>query len=425
MPAYYSITTYISKNKINGNTFEEFVDVLQDGGFTFKSGYREFEDNTITEIIAWNTEKIGDDFVLGYDEHYSHDYKQSLWEYDNLSEVRLYIVNPEESDFFEFVIIIPEDDFIEYKNGNEKYDSKVIRDIKQLAVRIWKLEYVEVIQTAMELSSGDAYVEDIKNGEFPSAEPFAIIPDNILNKSYKKKFKTTRIERNGVLIEKRRRNHVKNNIVAVICTIFIIILPFLLSYIFKLKLTKDGWVRQELVNIEGVDYRYQGFDISNEGKTIAFIDDWKVKEIPEDPSHTFLIIKSFSNQYYIIKKDYVIPESGKVSCAYLNGERTTWEPFLDALTEILDSEFVDGNEIIISGFNKAQYDQNFKSVSIGYEDCPVGTDHSIYCIGKLDSKWIIIFRDELDSLNNDQKRAIYYELDSKYEKAFEESGYWQ
>ncbi len=420
MPAYYSITTYINKNKINNHTFEEFINVLQEEGLTFKSGYRGFTDDTITEIIAWNTEKLCKDFSLGFEEHYSNDYKQSIWEYDNLSEVRLYIVNPEESDYFEFVIIIPEDDFIEYKKGYEKYDSKVIRDLKQLAVSIWKLEYVEAIQTAMELSSSEVYVEDIIDGEFPLAEPFAIISEDLLNELYQKKYKIKRIDRNGALIEKRGRNHLKKNIAAVLCTIFIIILPFLLSYIHKLSLTKDGWIGLESINIDGVQYKYYGYDFTDEGKVIAYIDDWRIKEIPEDPSHTFLVVRSLRDQYYIMRADYDVPESGKVSCAYIGGKRTVNKEMLDALTEIMAMQFTEGNQINLSNIRKSGEDLMLKSVNVGYEDCPVATDYSIYDIGKRDSDWIIIFRDELYE-NNNELCGVYYKLDSKFNKVFDEN----
>ena len=32
---------------------------------------------------------------------------------------------------------------------------------------------------------------------------------------------------------------------------------------------------------------------------------------------------------------------------------------------------------------------------LGYEDCPVGTDNSIYGIAKIDSKWVIVFNSDL------------------------------
>ncbi|MCR5835038.1 MAG: hypothetical protein K6G88_00860 [Lachnospiraceae bacterium] len=213
--------------------------------------------------------------------------------------------------------------------------------------------------------------------------------------------------------------------VVLIITAAIIAIPVLAWNVNKAVLTRDGFIGEEQVKIASVDYRYDNFVVSKEGKTIALVDDWKINEVPEDPSHTFLVVRSFLDQYYIVKRDYVIPVSGDVSCAYIDGERTTDDELLTALTQIMNTKFEDGKEIEISyrGGDLEKY--NFKSVIVGYGDCPVGTDSSIYYIGKKESNWIIIFRDELSEEDGDKQSAIYYELDEKYSKTLEKSEFSQ
>jgi len=213
----------------------------------------------------------------------------------------------------------------------------------------------------------------------------------------------------------------KKKLIIILIGIFLLlVLPLCIWGIYRLSLQKDGFVGIERVEIDGVNYHYTSITLSEEGKTIALIDDWEVNEIPEDSSHTFLVVRSFLDQFSIVREDYVIPERGNVSCAYIGNtkERTTEEDLLQALTEILQADYENGKMITLTN------NENIKSVCVGYEDCPVGTDNSIYCIGKIDSIWVVIFSDQVREYNDGKTEAIYYELDSKYGKVFEESGYW-
>lgn len=217
----------------------------------------------------------------------------------------------------------------------------------------------------------------------------------------------------------------KKKIMIAIAAILLFLLA-IIGYIYfhRLFLQRDGFVGVEQVQIEDVNYRYENFELTKEGKTIAFIDDWKINEVPEDPSHTFLVVRSFLDQYYIVREDYTIPTEGNVSCAYIGKDnRTEDKKILWALTEILQKDYTNGTDFFISYDNGAN--DGFRHVTVGYEGCPVGTDSSIYYIGKIDSKWVIIFRDELGEWKNDKLPAVYYELDDKYGGIFEESGFWE
>lgn len=213
--------------------------------------------------------------------------------------------------------------------------------------------------------------------------------------------------------------------ITLIGVLSIFIIPICFFGIHRLLLQKDGFVGGERVQIDGVNYHYVNITLSEEGKTIALVDDWKVNEIPEDSSHTFLVVRSFLDDYSIVREDYNIPESGNVSCAYIGNtmERTTDKDLLHTLTEILQTDYTDGKEILLS--NKKEERGNFEHICVGYEDCPVGTDNSIYYIGQIDSVWVVIFRNELGEWDDGKLPAVYYELDSKYYEIFEDSGYWE
>lgn len=57
-----------------------------------------------------------------------------------------------------------------------------------------------------------------------------------------------------------------------------------------------------------VPYSYQG--TYHEGKTIAkTTDGLKINEVKEDPTHTFIVLRSFLDQWLLVQEDYVIPSN--------------------------------------------------------------------------------------------------------------------
>lgn len=213
----------------------------------------------------------------------------------------------------------------------------------------------------------------------------------------------------------------------IICILCILIILILIPIVHWMLLKKDGKVLAGYVMIEGEKYNYSGFELTKEGKTIARIDGYIINEVPEDPTHTFLVIRSFLDQDYIVRDDYKIPEGGNVSCAYIGTmmERTTDEALLAALTKILNGDYLDGKSIQLTDDRDFIENNQFNHVVVGYEDCPVGTDNSIYYIGKIDSKYVVIFRDEIGEYKDGTYTSIYHEIDSNLEKVMEDSGFWK
>ena len=57
-----------------------------------------------------------------------------------------------------------------------------------------------------------------------------------------------------------------------------------------------------------VPYSYNG--TYHEGKTIAkTTDGLRINEVEEDPTHTFIVLRSFLDQWLLVREDYIIPST--------------------------------------------------------------------------------------------------------------------
>ncbi len=200
MPAYFSIVFEMKKSK---TAIRDFCTALISAGTTFKSGYWGFESDSFDNIVKWNQNKLDENFVLGFSEHHSHDFKQMLLDFSDFSEVRLHILNDKKTATFSFHLIIPEDDFVEWVPNGEAYSSirkiEKMDLIKNLAKSIWCKTAVLAIQTAWECSYCPPMVKKISNKIPPQAEPFCIIPASPVVEELGLPFE--KLERKGVLIE--------------------------------------------------------------------------------------------------------------------------------------------------------------------------------------------------------------------------------
>ena len=129
--------------------------------------------------------------------------------------------------------------------------------------------------------------------------------------------------------------------------------------------------------------------IYSEGKTIAKTKDgqWSINEIDEDPSHTFVVVRSFLDDSLYVRKDYQIPQSGDVNSAYLDGIKVADDSFLDAVSQIyfLNEKTVEHttNDIHLKTDN-----QDMRAAYVGFSDCPVAIFMGY--IGKLNNEWVVI-----------------------------------
>lgn len=126
-----------------------------------------------------------------------------------------------------------------------------------------------------------------------------------------------------------------------------------------------------------------------EGKTIAKSKDgsWKINEVKEDPSHTFVVARSFLDQCLYVSDAYTIPTSGRVTTACFNGECITDDKFLEAVSQI-DSMKMTSFEHETEGIFMLTDTQQMKSLYFAYEDCPVATVNKGW-LGKINGAWVI------------------------------------
>ena len=178
MPAYFSVSFIMRKDNIADDTVALFYRALNDCGAVFKSGFYISEGESLERITEWNSRKLMENFQIGYDEHFSNDYRQVLFDYFGFSEVRVFILNEKQENTFTFELIIPEDDLTVYDESSGHWT--IIKDrmlgVKELIVKMWAICDLDTIQTTWEGSDLPASLESIRSGKTPSAEPYAVIP---------------------------------------------------------------------------------------------------------------------------------------------------------------------------------------------------------------------------------------------------------
>lgn len=201
MPAYFSLTFELNKSQ---NAISAFCESLIHSGLVFKSGYWGFENDSFDDIIKWNQKKLDENFQIRFTEHHSHDYKQMLFDYFDFSEVRLFVMNNRKKRTFSFVLIVPEDDLLNYTEENEgKYsvqrNTERMEHLKSVAKKMWVGTAALAIQTGWEASDIPPSAGEIAKGIKPQIEPFCIINSFSFEKDHVLVYEY--IERSGVLIE--------------------------------------------------------------------------------------------------------------------------------------------------------------------------------------------------------------------------------
>lgn len=204
MPTYLSLSFQYSKRKLHALTVRSFCDALCHSGLTFTSGYWGSEQDSYSDIISWNQMKLAENFELGWDEHYTHDYKQMLFRFEAFSEVRLFIHNMRDNDSFSFELIIPEDDFFTYPSLGDIHEEpllhlKQLEKVEQLAIRMWESETMDCILADWESLYNTTTFSDIAAGAPPLIEPFCIVPQSLI--SSKQRIEYQPIARNGAFIQ--------------------------------------------------------------------------------------------------------------------------------------------------------------------------------------------------------------------------------
>lgn len=201
MPAYFSIVFELKKSK---TVMKKFYTALVNSGLNFQSGYCEFENNSFDEIITWNQNKLDNDFVLENEKEFSYDYQQTLFNFSDFREVRLFVITRDKSSTVEFNLIFPELEFFDAVT-NENGGYTIIRKtekmdlLKSLAKSMWERLEILAVQTCWELSDCPPEEKDISIKVKPHIEPFCIIRK--LNVAKKLGLPFENLSNGGIFIE--------------------------------------------------------------------------------------------------------------------------------------------------------------------------------------------------------------------------------
>jgi hypothetical protein len=154
-----------------------------------------------------------------------------------------------------------------------------------------------------------------------------------------------------------------------------------------------------------------------EGKTVAETKDgFDICEVEGDGSHTFVGMRSFLDNWLLVREDYVIPIDGEITRGYWNMTFIEDEEFLSAVAEIVEQaepDFVYDN----SKGDIYQYkgDDVMRELVVAYEGCPVPTNYIGY-MGTIEGRWCITVGDH-------RKEKIYcYYIPDEYIEVLEK--YW-
>lgn len=134
----------------------------------------------------------------------------------------------------------------------------------------------------------------------------------------------------------------------------------------------------------------------SEGKTIALAPDIKgrilldwsftqVNEVEEDPSHTFIVLRSFLDDRLYVADDYAIPKEGDITCVYLRYDRFDDAEICKIISEILASQN-ETFEYETENMYGLTDTQRMRTLYVGYDGCPIGTEPKGH-LGKINGKW--------------------------------------
>ena len=171
-------------------------------------------------------------------------------------------------------------------------------------------------------------------------------------------------------------------------------------------LSRDAEVSSDRVIRNGISYSPAYGDYT-EGRIIAKgVDaDWTVNAVEEDPTHTFIVARSFLDQYLMVSDDYTIPTSGAVTVVSWNGNYISDPQFLDVICKI-DAEKTTSFTYDTDGIEQFTEQQQMRRLYFAYEGCPVATDFRGY-LGKINGAWVMTADISREQRNEDGSPKPY------------------
>ena len=144
-----------------------------------------------------------------------------------------------------------------------------------------------------------------------------------------------------------------------------------------------------------------------EGKTLARgkDGDWKINAVKEDQSHTFVVARTFLDQYLFVADDYMIPTEGRITTISWHGAYITDKAFIDAIGHI-EAEKTTSFSYETDAIYRPTDTQCMRELYFAYEYCPVTTEFKGY-MGKVNGEWVITTQISDDIFNEDGSPRQY------------------
>ena len=144
----------------------------------------------------------------------------------------------------------------------------------------------------------------------------------------------------------------------------------------------------------------------SEGKTIAKTEDgWHINEVKEDPSHTFIVLRSFLDQSLLVKADYQIPTEGSVTSVVWGKQKITDKEFLKTISELI-SQATSDYSYETEGIFQSTEGQQMRYLYVAFDNCPVATQNLGY-MGTIGGVWYITTEISSDQYNEDGSPKAY------------------
>ena len=154
----------------------------------------------------------------------------------------------------------------------------------------------------------------------------------------------------------------------------------------------------------------------HEGETIAKTNDgWDLNEVKEDKTHSFIVARSFQDQYLLVRQDYKVPTDGNISAVFWVDKKIKDKSFCKTLKDIL-SELKTDFEYETEGIFMMTDTQDMKEVYLCYDDCPIGTSFVGY-MGVVNNQWVITNNNSSNEQNDDllkKQKVSFYKIPQKY-----------
>ena len=184
---------------------------------------------------------------------------------------------------------------------------------------------------------------------------------------------------------------------------------FIFAHSADINLRHVTWNGKEYLPVSG-EY--------TEGRTIAKVEssDWVINSVKEDPTHTFIVVRSFLDQYLMVSDDYTVPTAGELTTVSWNGVYISDPLFLESLSKI-EAEKTTSFSYQTDGIFQLTENQYMRKLYFAYENCPIATNYKGY-MGKVNGEWVITTYISQDTRNEDGSPKPYsvscYKIPNQY-----------